>query len=285
VSSAQNYFIGLPQWQHESWDRGPLSGSGSPLHRYARHFNSVEGNTTFYGLPSVDTVARWSSNTPDDFKFCFKFRQEISHRSALTANHPLVMEQIERLEPLRSKIGLLCLQLPKSFGADGLAQLDRFLAALPDTYVYSVEVRNLEFFAKGEAERELNRILMHYQVNRVMFDTRPLFADIATDAATLDAQKKKPRVPLHVLATGQRPQVRFIAPVEFERAEHYLDQWVAKVAKWLDMGLEPFLFFHTPDNRQAPELANWFVEKLELMCPDASGFTPWQRTGEQDALF
>lgn len=285
MAKGAKYFIGLPQWQHDQWDGGPLAGSGGALRRYARHFNSVEGNTTFYGLPRSETIARWAAETPDNFRFCFKFRQEISHRSALVTSHPLVLEQLDRLAPLQAKIGLLCLQLPKSFGAEGLPELEHFLASLPSEYRYSVEVRNLEFFAKGDAERELNQLLIRQGVNRVMFDTRPLFAEIAADAATLDAQRKKPKVPLHVLATGQHPQLRFIAPIQYERAEKYLDQWVGKVANWLDQGLEPFLFFHTPDNCQAPELARWFVAKLEAIRPAARGFTPWVETGQQDGLF
>jgi len=279
------YYIGLPQWQHDAWKAEILGGTGSPLSRYARYFNSVEGNTTFYALPSEQTVERWAADTPDDFRFCFKFRQEISHRSALRANHPLVLEQLRRLEPLAKKIGLLCLQLPQSFGADGLPELEHLLATLPTHHRYSVEVRNLEFFAKGEEERAFNQLLQRYAVNRVMFDTRPIFAQVATDAATLEAQKKKPKVPLHVVATGRSPQVRFIAPMNFTEAEHYLNQWLAKVVSWLDDGLEPFLFFHTPDNAQAPHLARWFARKLSELRPEARGFNPWPAVGEQEGLF
>ena len=35
------------------------------LPRYAEVFNTVEGNTTFYALPAVDTVARWRDQVPD----------------------------------------------------------------------------------------------------------------------------------------------------------------------------------------------------------------------------
>jgi len=285
LDNEQRYYIGLPQWQHDAWDTGPLAGRGSALRRYAHHFNSVEGNTTFYGVPSQSTVARWADETPANFRFCFKFRQEISHRSALVASHPKVLEQLAALEPLREKMGLLCLQLPQSFGPEGLSELEHFVAGLPPEFNYSVEVRNLAFFEKGEEERRLNQLLGQYAVNRVMFDTRALFGQPATDAATLEAQQKKPRVPLHVLATGRQPQVRFIAPMAYQQAERYLDQWVTKVVSWLDAGLEPYLFFHTPDNRCAPQLARWFVAKLELQRPQARGFVPWVDSGEQTMLF
>ena len=280
-----DYFIGLPQWQHDNWDKSVLAGDGSALHRYARYFNSVEGNTTFYGVPRAQTVMRWLSDTPDDFRFCFKFRQEISHKGALRAGHPKVLAQLEALEPLASKIGLYCLQLPQSFGPDGLEDLEYFLSELPAEFNYSVEVRNLAFFEKGMAERSLNRLLMRQRVNRVMFDTRSIFASIATDASTLDAQQKKPRVPLHVIATGQQPQVRLITPIHYRSAESYVDQWVAKVCEWLSEDLQPFIFFHTPDNKEAPELARWFVEKLEARRPDAKGLKRWPDNQMQKGLF
>ncbi len=240
---------------------------------------------TFYGLPSEKAVTKWYRETPDSFRFCFKFRQEISHRSALQSEHPLIQEQLQRLQVLGNKLGLLCLQLPASYGPYGLKELDLFLGGLPDGYGYSVEVRHPEFFAKGGAESELHAILRAHQVNRVMFDTRALFANPATDAATLDAFKKKPQVPLHRIATGRYPQVRFISPMNRALAEPYLDQWVEGVVRWIDQGKLPYLFFHTPDNREAPELAARFVEKLELAMPTVVGFKSWNEPGVQTGLF
>ena len=280
-----DYYLGLPQWQHPTWEGGSLSGRGSALFRYARQFSSVEGNTTFYGLPKPDTVKRWSDETSDDFRFCFKFHQDLSHRSALEFANPKVSEQFKLLEPLGEKLGMLNLQLPQSYGPDGLEHLYRFFLSLPERCAYSLEVRHSDFFAKGDAERELNQMLIETGVNRVMFDTRPIFASVAKDAHTLEAQKKKPKVPLHVLATGQNPQVRFISTMQWQEADHYLDQWVAKVAAWIAEGRTPYLFFHTPDCGYAPELAARFVAKLKARCPTLRGSVPELLTIEQDALF
>ena len=280
-----DYYLGLPQWQHPVWESGCLAGAGSALQRYARQFSSVEGNTTFYGLPKPDTVQRWHDETPDDFRFCFKFHQDLSHRSALEVAHPKVAEQFQVLEPLASKIGLLNLQLPKSFNSEGIEHLHRFFLALPDAFNYSVEVRHPEFFDKGDEEREFNQMLLETGVNRVMFDTRPIFAVTASDSATLDAQQKKPKVPLHVIATGQNPQVRFISTMQWQQSERYLDQWVSKALQWREEGRVPYLFFHTPDCAEAPELAARFVHKLKLAKPTLQGATPELLSSEQGALF
>ncbi|MCL6409131.1 DUF72 domain-containing protein, partial [Dickeya dadantii] len=47
-------YIGLPQWQHPAWSRLGLND----LADYSRYFSCVEGNTTFYALPSREIVGR-----------------------------------------------------------------------------------------------------------------------------------------------------------------------------------------------------------------------------------
>ncbi|ELT1968072.1 TPA: DUF72 domain-containing protein, partial [Aeromonas salmonicida] len=76
-------FLGLPQWSHPAWP-GQLLGVGAKpaehLAHYARVFNTVEGNTTFYASPTPDTVQRWADAVPAHFRFSFKFPKEISHQ-------------------------------------------------------------------------------------------------------------------------------------------------------------------------------------------------------------
>ena len=43
-------YIGLPQWHHSAWASIGLRD----LADYARYFNCVEGNTTFYALARYD---------------------------------------------------------------------------------------------------------------------------------------------------------------------------------------------------------------------------------------
>ncbi|MBL9015869.1 MAG: DUF72 domain-containing protein, partial [Myxococcales bacterium] len=65
------YYLGCPGWGIKTWI-GRLFAPGTKdkdfLARYAEVFNSVEGNTTFYALPTADTVARWRASVPDRFR-------------------------------------------------------------------------------------------------------------------------------------------------------------------------------------------------------------------------
>ncbi|MDU4091866.1 MAG: C4-dicarboxylate transporter DctA [Pantoea sp.] len=92
------------------------------------------------------------------------------------------------LDPLSARIGQYWLQLPAAFGPDSLAALWAFLDSLPAAFRYGVEVRHPAFFAKGEAERALNRGLHQRGVNRVILDSRPVHASSAVTPATLDAK-------------------------------------------------------------------------------------------------
>lgn len=163
-------YIGLPQWQHAAWNRIGLRD----LADYSRYFNCVEGNTTFYALPKVEIVQRWRDMTGDDFRFCFKFPSDISHKAALRNCAAELQAFYHCLSPVHQRIGQLWLQLPAAFGPDELARMWQFFESLPKEFTYGVEVRHPAFFAKGDAERALNQGLHQRGINRVILDSRPV---------------------------------------------------------------------------------------------------------------
>ncbi len=273
---SSDYYIGLPQWKHPQWDNSfQTDAQQSDLAQYAACFNSVEGNTTFYGLPGRDTLLRWQSQTSAGFRFCFKFPQSISHAARLRGCGAELAAFLDHMLLLEQRLGMLCLQLPASFGPNDLTLLERFLQQLPAGVRYGVEVRHQAFFQGGEPERCLNRLLMETGVNRISFDTRALFANPAADPVSREALQQKPDLPLRVLATGLTPLVRFIAPLALEQGYQWLEPWVGQVLKWIDEGRTPFIFMHSPDNARAPELARWFAQRLEQQRPGICGFVDW----------
>ncbi|SEL26896.1 Protein of unknown function DUF72 [Halomonas daqiaonensis] len=157
----------------------------------------------------------------------------------------------------------MMVQLPRDFGPDELPRLANLLARWPAGIPCAVEVRHREFFHKGRAEKALNRMLITYGVNRVMLDVRALFATSAGAHSGLqDAQSEKPRVPLHVLSTGDCPVVRFIGHVDHEINDRCFTPWIERLILWINQGKTPYLTVHTPDNREAPELARRLYYRL-----------------------
>lgn len=274
-------YLGLPQWSHPAWP-GQLLGVGAKpaehLAHYARVFNTVEGNTTFYASPTPETVRRWADAVPPQFRFSFKFPQAISHQSDLVSAGKQVVDFITLLGPLHEKLGLLKLQLPARFGPAGLPRLAAFFEGLPPDFTYALEVRHPDFFAKGEAERALNRLLMDKGINRIMLDSRPLFSVPASlaakNAALVDAQGKKPRLPVHLLATANSPVVRLIGLPHPEDNHPFLPSWLPHWKQWLAEGKDLYLFIHTADNARAPELARQVSRLL------GQEMAPWP--GEND---
>jgi uncharacterized protein DUF72 len=56
------YYLGCPGWGVPTWVGRLFPTATRPsefVERYARVFNAVEGNTTFYALPRRDVVERW----------------------------------------------------------------------------------------------------------------------------------------------------------------------------------------------------------------------------------
>lgn len=274
-------YLGLPQWSHPAWP-GQLLGVGARpaehLAHYARVFNTVEGNTTFYASPTPETVRRWADAVPPQFRFSFKFPQAISHQSDLVSAGKQVADFITLLGPLHGQLGLLKLQLPARFGPAGLPRLAAFFEGLPPDFTYALEVRHPDFFAKGEAERALNRLLMDKGINRIMLDSRPLFSVPASlaakNAALVDAQGKKPRLPVHLLATANSPVVRLIGLPHPEDNHPFLPSWLPHWKQWLAEGKDLYLFIHTADNARAPELARQVSRLL------GQEMAPWP--GEND---
>ena len=278
------YKIGLPQWHHNQW-YAPDHRKEDSLSVYSKHFSSIEGNNSFYGLPSALSIKQWALHTPDNFEFCFKFPRSISHSGQLLACDYLVEEFLERITPLEHRLGIVWLQLSQQFSPDQLSSLSTFLSRLPSHLNYAVEVRNLRLFDKGINETNLNQILIQHNVNRVIFDTRSLFANPLEDDETLDALYKKPRVPTHVIATGETPLVRFISPLDTQLCHQALMPWVKKTLQWIDEGKTPYLFFHTPGNEQAPQLAQWFSEQIHSLRPEIPAMTLWEREPVQASLW
>ncbi|WP_299734344.1 DUF72 domain-containing protein [uncultured Endozoicomonas sp.] len=254
------YHLGLPMWSNRDWVGSLYPGnanSRSYLQHYSQVFNTVEGNTTFYALPSENTVASWLSQLQDGFRFCFKLPREVTHSGRLQPSEQVNLF-FERLSPLASYLGPFMIQLPKSFTPSRLPELERFLAQLPSLYSYAVEVRHSAFFQKGDEERTLNRLLMSLNVDRVCFDSRSLFAKDPRNELERDAQRKKPRLPVHAIATGQYPIVRFIGIGNATDDHPYLEPWRKKMLEWTTEGKQPFFFMHSPCNSEVPALANAF---------------------------
>ncbi|AIC18281.1 MULTISPECIES: DUF72 domain-containing protein [Pseudomonas] len=262
------YYLGCPSWSENAWREYLYPESARPtdfLGLYCQVFNAVEGNTTFYARPAEATVQRWAQTMPEHFRFTAKFPGDISHGGDLREQLGAAESFLQLLSPLGERVSPLWLQLPASFTPQRLAELAGFIDGLERPL--AVEVRHRDFFAKGDAERMLNRLLLDRGVERICLDPRALFSCTSSEPSVLHAQSKKPKVPPRPAAFTQFPQVRFIGHPQLEANDPFLVPWIDKVAGWIEEGRTPYIFLHTADNRLAAELARRFHARLMQRLP------------------
>lgn len=259
--------LGCPQWSHPDWRHHFFSEKLSAkqhLAEYAQYYTSVEGNTTFYALPSAQTLVQWSKQVNQHFKFCFKLPQLITHKQGLAASQTQIEDFFALFSPMLDKqqIAAFQVQLPPYFSALQLAELDAFLNQYSHKVPLAVEVRHPDFFNKGDSEKALNQLLMQHNVDRVMMDTRPVHSEPATTHTIIDAQSKKPKVPVHVLATGDQPIVRYVGQTNLMANQPFIQPWLKHFENWLNQGKRPYLFIHTADNAQVHALSRLWLKLL-----------------------
>lgn len=258
------YYLGGPAWGVKVWTGSLYSADARPreyLEQYARVFNTVEGNTTFYSVPSAETVRRWRDAVPASFRFCFKLPRQITHYQALVGTEKEVRGFFERLAPLEERLGPFMIQLPAAFGPDRLDVLDRFLASLPGEYHYAVELRHRAFFGTEAFER-VNELLAARGCERVVLDTRSLRAGDPEHPELAAARHPKPNLPVQALALGKHPLLRFIAHPDEAVNHPGLEGWARHVVRWVRQEKQPYVMIHCPGDVHVPPLARWFHERL-----------------------
>ena len=141
--------IGCSGWNYGHW-RGPVYRGAPPsrwLGLYARLFDTVEVNATFYRLPSRRAVERWAEGTPAGFAFAVKASRYLTHVRRLRDLGRGVERFFAPLEPLAAagKLGPVLWQLPETFRRDD-ERLATALARLPPGD-YAWEFRHESWFA------------------------------------------------------------------------------------------------------------------------------------------
>lgn len=127
--------VGCSGWQYADW-RERFYPKGLPQRRwlefYARTFDTVEVNATFYRLARPDAVAAWLEQVPADFVFAVKGSRYLTHMRRLLDRERGLERFYASIAPLaRSpQLGPVLWQLPPDFRRDDV-RLQAWLEALP----------------------------------------------------------------------------------------------------------------------------------------------------------
>ena len=147
-----SFRIGTQGWNYDAWV-GPFYPVGTRpvdyLSIYARAFDTVEVDSTFYAVPPARTVRGWYDRTPPGFTFALKLPQEITHERRLRDAGDVAELFFERARELREKLGPVLIQLGPDFGPIELPALANLLPTLPRDIQFSVEFRHRGWIQDG----------------------------------------------------------------------------------------------------------------------------------------
>ncbi len=258
-----NLHLGTSSWSSQDWV-GVFYPPGTPpadfLAEYAKHFDAVEADSTFYRSPSAAMVKNWNARTPAGFRLSAKFPQAITHEKVLSGCTAEVKQFLGVMELLGDKLGPLLLQFPyfnkQAFASvdDFLTLLEPFLDQLPRSFSYAVEVRN-----KGWINRRFLEVLRERRIALALID-HPWMPPVAE---LLEKQD---------LVTADFTYVRWLGDrkgIE-EKTKHWdrlivdrqreMQVWVPTIRQLLKRGLRIFGFFNNHYAGFAPGSIRLFYE-------------------------
>src|SRR5262245_43110636 len=123
---------------------------------YARHFDTLELNNSFYRLPDVSAFVSWRDATPGNFVFAVKASRFITHNKKLKDPENALENLLPRAEHLGKKLGPVLFQLPPKWKVN-ISRLEALLEVLPRQHRYAFEFRELSWITP-----EVDRVLRQY---------------------------------------------------------------------------------------------------------------------------
>ncbi|HVB32237.1 MAG TPA: DUF72 domain-containing protein [Gemmatimonadaceae bacterium] len=144
--------IGTQGWNYDAWVGPfypPRTRAADFLGVYARAFDTVEVDSTFYAVPSAKTVRAWADRTPPHFRFALKMPQEVTHERRLRDAGLVAAEFFDRARELGDRLGPVLLQFPPDFTPTELPALADFLPTLPSDVRCAVEFRHKGWIYDG----------------------------------------------------------------------------------------------------------------------------------------
>ena len=218
--------IGCSGWNYASWRHEFYEGKPARLwlDHYARHFGTVEVNSTFYRLPRSESVANWERTVPSDFLFTIKASRYLTHIKRLQDLGSGIGRFYERLEPLLDspKMGPILWQLPPTFKRDD-DRLANALACLPRGQRHAFEFRHASWFAD-----DVYALLREHGAALAIGD-RPEVRAFQTEVFTADFTL----VRFHYGSRGRRGNY----------SESELSEWARRFGAW-SASVEIFAYFN-----------------------------------------
>jgi uncharacterized protein YecE (DUF72 family) len=244
MSDAGRVRVGCSGWVYRDW-RGVVYPQALPQREwfgaYARLFDTVEINNTFYRLPPTATVEQWAAQAPPRFVYALKLGAFGSHRMKLRDAASWLPNHLDRAVRLGAALGPTLVQLPPRWRRNA-ERLDEFLSVAPTTMRWAVELRDPTW--------------LHDEV----------FAVLERHGAALCVHDLLEHHPW--IRTTDWTYVRFHGPNA--REEKYVGRYGGRrlwrpaecLADWVAQGVDVFAYFNNDYGGAAVADAQWFRERV-----------------------
>jgi uncharacterized protein YecE (DUF72 family) len=134
----------------------PKTPPAKMLDYYARYFDTLELNNSFYRLPTIQAFQSWRDATPKNFVFAVKASRFITHNKKLKDPENALENLLPRAQHLGRKLGPVLFQLPPRWKVN-VERLEALLEILPREHRYAFEFRELSWMTP-----EITRLLRRY---------------------------------------------------------------------------------------------------------------------------
>lgn len=204
--------IGCSGWNYKDW-RGKFYPEKLPqkdwLEFYAKEFNTVEVNNTFYRFPKDSTLESWRDTVPKDFRFTLKGSRYVTHMKKLKG----VKESVEKFHVsanlLEEKLSCILWQLPPNLHYNE-EKLEEFCKTLSSKNKNIIEFRHQSWYDS--------------KVYKILSDNKVSFCSISS-----------PDFPDEIITTNEIGYLRFHGEgknwYDYLYSENELKAWHYKIRK------------------------------------------------------
>jgi uncharacterized protein YecE (DUF72 family) len=229
--------IGTSGWSYKGW-RGLFYPDKLPatkwLRFYTGFFSSTEINGSFYRLPSLETVVKWTEDVPDDFLFCPKMSRFLTHMKKLREPEEPLERFFSVFHPMKPKMGPVLIQLPAMlrFNYDIAEQFYRLLKFSYSNYEFVMEVRHPTWLVE-----ESLTLMTAFDIGLVISQSGNIF-------------------PYSEMITARNIYVRFHGPDALYASSYsddMLQAFAGKFRQWVAEGHEVWAYFNNDIHGYAPQ--------------------------------
>ena len=257
--------IGASGFSYDDW-RGPFYparlAKARMLEHYARHFDTVEVNSTYYRLPPPHTFARMAERVPPGFVFAVKAPGDVTHGEAPASVFVAFRECVAPLRE-RDMLGPILAQFPERFrpGQDAADRLRLLADELGDLDLVA------EFRHEAWAGEETLDLLRELRIGFCVVDEPPLpglMPPLVAVTSPIGYARFHGRN-----AAKWRTHEHAWERYDYEYTEAQLAEWVPRLKTMAATARESYVYFNNHHEGQAARNAEMLARLLGVALPVA----------------